>query len=187
VPRWGLVLVLVVLLGISVLLRDRVADRVQSPTVISDYRPDSTMENFTRWAMDEQGVPKSRLKARFMAHFPHDDSSEFEQPQVELYRTVGKPWHVIAESAWVDGSGDVMILYGEVTIWRENDDGSRLELITRDLKILLDNEYAETEHPVSLIDKSSVIDAVGMRADFSKNRIEFMDEVKSRHVPSKKG
>lgn len=184
--RWSLVFLLVLLLGISMLLLDRVANNVRPATVDSDYRADATMENFTRWAMDEQGLPKSRLTARFMAHFPHDDSSEFDQPRVELYRTEGKPWHVIAERAWVNGSGEVMILYGEVTIWRENDDGSRLKLLTRDLKVLLDNEYAETEHPVSLIDKSSVIDAIGMRADFSKSRIEFMDEVKSRHVPSKK-
>jgi LPS export ABC transporter protein LptC len=169
----------------SAWLLDSVDERQAAEQASADFEPDSTMENFVRWGMDLDGAPKNRLQAEFMAHFAYDDSSEFDKPEVELYRTEGSPWHVVAERAWVNGAGDVMILYGEVTIWRDNDDGSRLELQTRDLKVLLDNEYAETDHPVTLRDKVSVIDAIGMRADFSRSRIEFLDEVKSRHVPSK--
>lgn len=144
------------------------------------HTPDLYLDNFTTTTMDEFGRPRRRLQAVHMAHFPDTDTSELEQPYLVLYRPAGPPWHVKSERGWVSASGDVMLLLGRVHIWRNNDDGERdVDVRTRDLRVLPDSEYGETDKHAVIRTPSSESHGVGMRAFLNESRIELLSEVRT--------
>ena len=180
--RW---VVLVILLTSAVLtgwVLERFDDDKRVTRKTQDHDPDYYMENFVRTAMDAEGLVKDRLRADFMVHYPDDDTSELVQPRMEIYNGADEPWHVAAERAWVGSGNDVVLLYGEVEIWRAGAGGGRrLEVLTRDLRVLLHEDYAETDQPATIRGRTTVVKAVGMRANFGLNRIELVDQVRSRY------
>ncbi len=158
-------------------------DEGEGPRVArQSHDPDYYLEDFTQAAMGHDGAPLRRLAAASLVHYPDDDSSELVRPRLELYNEGPRPWHVVAERGWVSAGNEVLLLYGEVEIWRDDADGGReLELRTRDLRILPEEQYAESDHPTVIRTRNTVINATGLRADFGKRRLELVTRVRSRH------
>ena len=180
--RWVVLLVLLTSAVLTGWVLERYDDDKRVARKTQDHDPDYYMENFVRTAMDAEGIVKDRLRADFMVHYPDDDTSELVQPHMEIYNEADKPWHVVAERAWVGSGNEVVLLYGEVEIWRPGAGGERrIEVLTRDLRVLLQEDYAETDHPATIRSPNTVVNAIGMRANFGRNRIELVDQVRSRH------
>ncbi|MGH8565444.1 MAG: LPS export ABC transporter periplasmic protein LptC [Gammaproteobacteria bacterium] len=152
------------------------------------HEPDSYMEGFTRTAMDESGQVKTHLYAERMFHYPDDDSTRLTRPRIEILDD-GPPWYAAAETGFVDAKGEVVLLRGEVRIWRDNASGGRaIEVITTRMRVLPTVRYAETDDPVTLVTPESVTHAVGMRGDLRSNRLELLKQVRTRYEtrPSRK-
>lgn len=182
VDRWLLVLALLALAAGTTWLLDELDVGPQGPQLRQSHEPDYYLERFTELAMDAEGAPLRRLSAEFMVHYPDDDSSELVSPRLELYNAGSAPWHVIAERGWVGADGEVVLLYGAVEIWRDAADGHReIEVHTRDLRVLPDERYAESDNPTTIRNRTTVTHAVGMRADFQARRLELLSRVRSRH------
>ncbi len=180
--RWRILLFLVLLLVGSSWLLNFLDDDDAPVKKAERHDPDYFMENFTRTGMDKQGKAKNRLMADYLAHYPDDDTTELTKPRLQVFSDKGKPVHVVAERGWVTSGNDVILLYGEVRIWRDNDAGERmLEIITSDLKVLPDDEYAETDNAVTIISGTTITDAVGMRMKMKQQRMELLSEVKTRY------
>jgi len=157
---------------------DQSAPRAARP---QSHEPDSYMEGFTRTAMDERGHVKTRLYAERMFHYPDDDSTRLARPRIEILDD-GPPWYAAAETGFVDAKGEVVLLHGEVRIWREDAAGGRaIEVITTRMRVLPTTRYAETDDPVTLVTPESVTHAVGMRGDLRFNRLELLKQVRSRY------
>jgi lipopolysaccharide export system protein LptC len=155
-------------------------DSTLAPKLSHD--PDYFMENFTQTTLDETGAPRRRLTAQLLVHYPDDDSSELVRPALELYNGSPQPWRVIAERGWVSAGAEVVVLYGAVEIWRLDERGQRaLEVHTRDLRILTDDQYAESDNPTTIRSPTTTTHAIGMRADFGVRRLELLKEVRTRH------
>jgi len=146
----------------------------------SRHMPDFFMEDFTSTDMDDEGRPRRRVSAAYMAHFPDSDTNEFQSPRVTIFRTVGEPWHVVSERGWTSGAGDVMLLLGQVTIWRNGESGERsIEIETRDLRVLPESDYGETEEAVIIRTPTSVTRGTGMRAWLDESRMELLADVRT--------
>ena len=197
--RWAIVLVLLLLLVLTSWIHNSLQedDTVQ----IKDRgEPDSVMWEFKRTDMDENGLPKARLEADLMKHYPLDGSVELESPVMEIYNEdETPPWHVTAESGWLSGDGEKLLLYGKVYIWRDDaqsdskDDeevakeiAKEIELITTDLKILLNEEYAETSNFVMILSGQSKVTAVGLQANFKTRNLKLMKDVRGHYENSAK-
>ena len=75
---------------------------------------------------------------------------------------------------------DVMLLLGEVHIWRDGADGVReIDLRTTDLRVLPESEYGETDKPVVIRTPGSESRGIGMRAYLNQRRIELLSEVRT--------
>ena len=59
----------------------------------------------------------------------------------------------------------------------------KLEVITEDARILVDQSYAETDKPATLIGKRSVVNSIGMRAYLQEERMEFLSNVQTTIAP----
>ena len=144
---------------------------------------DYYVEDFTILSMDENGAPKNKLRAEYMAHFPHDDSIQLVRPSLEVYRDGRPPWYVTADSGRVTGDFEVVQLSGAVRMWRNNEAGMRdVEIITSDVRILPDLEYLETDRAATLRTNNTVMKAIGMRAYLEDNRLELLNQVRGHHV-----
>ena len=132
--------------------------------------------------MGEVGEVRNVLYADLVLHYPDDDSTELTRPRLEIYNGRDDPWYVIAESGWISSGNEVVLLHGEVEIWRTNDAGERtFEILTSELRVLPNEKYAETDDPATITSPTTVTTTIGMRANFAHDRLELLERVRSRH------
>ncbi len=147
--------------------------------------PDLYMENFVTTAMGPTGLPRRRVEAEYMAHFPDTDTHEFQRPYMIMYREQGEPWHVRSERGWLSASGDVMLLLGKVHIWRNNASGLKeLDIKTEDLRVLPEREYGETDKSVLITTPTTRTRGVGMKAHLAESRLELLSDVHTHYEPA---
>jgi len=146
--------------------------------------PDLTMEEFEVTTMGEDGTPLRRLSAAYMAHFTDTETKELTHPHLIVYRDESEPWHVASERGWVSAENDVLMLLGKVDIWHNSADGKReIHIETEDLRVLPEDEYAETALPVRLSTPESLTSGTGMRAFLGESRVQLLSEVKTMINP----
>ena len=186
--HWPSLIVLLVLAVLSGWILQRLDSGSAQPAPKIRHEPDYYMEQFSKLSMDVKGHLDSKLEAQFMVHYPDDDSTELVQPKLELYNGSTRPWIVVAERGWVSAKNEHILLYGPVEIWRYDDDGNReLELRTKDLRILADEDYAESDNPTTVRSPSSTTHAVGMQAWFRTNLVKLLKDVRGHHEVRKNG
>lgn len=185
--RWVPATVLLVLaIGSGWLLRQlQTTDEVQ--TGGPAHTPDFYLEEFTTTTMGESGKPDRVLKAARMVHYPDTDTHELTRPYMVLYHPERQPWHVESERGWVSAKGDVVLLLGKVHIWRDDEQGVlETEIRTRDLRVLPDSDYGETDKPVTIRAGRSESRGVGMRAFLDQDRLELLSQVHTVYEPKPK-
>mgnify|MGYP001811965215 CR=1 FL=1 len=147
-----------------------------------DHEPDYYIEHMVRRSMDETGAVRNILYADMVLHYPDDDSTELTKPRLEIYNGRQDPWYVIAETGWISSGNEVVLLHGEVEIWREGNEGERsFEVLTSELRVLPQEKYAETDNEATINSPSSVTTSIGLRANFAHDRLELLERVRSRH------
>lgn len=160
-----------------------------SETPASRHAADFFVENFVATTMDEKGRPRRRVTAQHMSHFPDTDTHELTRPYLEVFSEAQLPWHVKSERGWLSAKGDVMLLLGEVHIWRNAPDGTRkMDIKTSDLRVLPESEYGETDKPVTITTPRSQSRSIGMRAFLGQGRMEMLSQVRTiydRKAPSR--
>lgn len=178
--RWGPVLILLLIaVGSGWMLKELSDEEIVKPDA-SRHTPDFYMDDFSTTTMDESGNPKRRLMAEHMEHFPDTDTNEFEKPYLIIYHPTRPPWHVKSERGWVSGGNEVMLLLGKVHIWQDNEAGIReLDIKTRDLRVLPESQYGETDKPVVIRTQTTESRSVGMRAYLEQRRVELLSRVRT--------
>ena len=90
------------------------------------------------------------------------------------------PTLITAEKGWITSNNEVILLSGMVQlIDKDKDDKLKLQVDTRDVKILLDTNYAETEAEATITTRTAVINSIGIRAFLDQKRVELMNNVKA--------
>jgi lipopolysaccharide export system protein LptC len=186
--RWKLAFILVVVAGFSFWVLELLTeDNATKLSKLAHY-PDYYLENFSTLTMNQDGTPKNRLNAVYMAHYPDDNTSELHEPELEMYRIDRPPIMVTADNGWITSNNDVILLSGNVYLHQNDEFGElKVELIAEDARVLVDQKYAETDKPATLITKRSVTNSIGMRAYLQEQRMEFLNNVQTtiepRHAP----
>lgn len=86
---------------------------------LNRHDPDYYIENFTTTGMNEFGQRAYILQAERMAHFPDDDSALLDNPHLIEFNEDSAPRHTYAESGWLSGNGEDLLLEGKVKIIQE--------------------------------------------------------------------
>ena len=176
-------LILALLIGAAAgsawLLKWLSADSAKKIT-ITYHDPDYYMEDFTTLTMKEDGKPKNKLYAVYMAHYPDNDTTELLKPKMEIFRENKLPLYIAAEKGWVTGNDDIILLRGAVKMWEFDEQGkSTLEVNTTDVRVLLNDEYAETDQYATIVTANSKITGTGMRAYFPESRLQVINHEKT--------
>lgn len=150
VRRLILVLVLAAI-GIAAWWLRREAPEVAPTPVPDQRRPDYIADGLVVVTTDIEGRISRRLSTPQLRHYPDTDTNELEQPHLTVYRDDGPPWLAQAETGWVTGDGDEVLLRGDVRIDREGfADNPPTALRTRWLVVLPQSDYAYTHRFVEL-------------------------------------
>ena len=144
--------------------------------------PDSVMEGYRATMMSAEGAPRHRLWGEVLTHFPGDDSTELEQPRLLVFRELGEPWLLASEQGWVSGDGELVLLSGEVRIRREGSEAAGpVAVDTRDLRVLPEEDFAETDQPAVIATDELTMAGTGMRAYLKDGRLQILEKVRSRY------
>jgi lipopolysaccharide export system protein LptC len=145
------------------------------------HEPDYYLVDMVRHSMNEQGELESVLIADRVYHYPDDDSTELARPRMEIYNDTASPWQVVAERGTIKSGTELVLLHGKVEIWRLDDAGEReFEILTSELRVFPKVQYAETDKAATIKGSGSVTRTRGFRANFSHNRLELLERVRSR-------
>ncbi len=152
---------------------------------------DYSMRDFEVMAMDEQGRPRHRLRAVSMQHYMDDGSSILEQPELLLYRpttqlggqlTVER-WQLRAEQAHIESNGAEALLKGAVQVQHIDEKETVMqELLTRDLRVYVDQQRAESGAAVEIRERHGVTRAQGLKIDIKAGQIELLAAVRGEYV-----
>jgi len=182
--RWKPALTLLLLAAGSAWILNMLTGTDTTKTGQIRQDPDYYMEDFTTRTMEQDGTLKNILSADYMAHYPDNDTTELRGPRLEVFSEDELPINIVADKGWVTEGNEVVLLTGNVTFWQDDRDGLRkIEIITSDVRILPEQEYAETDKPVKLITRRTTVNATGVRAYFDESRVELLNNVQAKILP----
>lgn len=149
------------------------------------HDPDYFLKNFTATTMNSKGKPAYQVKADYLEHFPDDGSMKLQQPLFWFYENNIKSWSAQANEAIILHNSEKIHFKGDVVLKKIISAGKNktpMILTTEQLTIEPERNLAHTQVEIKLRKGNSHIQARGMRADMSKNTIEFLSKIRSHYV-----
>lgn len=141
-------------------------------------------DDFVVTTMTMDGKPARRLEASRMRHYLDDDTTELDSPYLKVFKTETPPWNVTSEQGWISSDGNLVLLTGHTVMDRKGSEShAPLHLVSSNVRIQPDQDYAETDEPVTVISGPNRIDSIGMQAWLREpNRFKFLSKVKGHYV-----
>jgi lipopolysaccharide export system protein LptC len=148
--------VLAMLAGFTFWLEHASRGEGSGPNPKLRHDPDFWVDEFMLRRFNLDGSIQHTLKAARMEHYPDDDSTEVSEPRVAYFRE-GLVTTVTARKGWLDKEGKHVRLNDDVRIVRADQDGTSTVVETSILNVIPDDEYAQTDAPVTITQGKSVI------------------------------
>ncbi len=147
----------------------------------SPVGPDFYLEEFRSVSMDAQGLPKEKLEAKRLTHYPSDGRTDFEQLSLTVVKPKDRYYVVRANTGSLLSGANSLHLLGDVNIRRYAQSKLASQMFTEELWVYSDDNIIRTEKPVRFVDDLGVINAVGIVADMNKQKIELMRQVRGKY------
>jgi lipopolysaccharide export system protein LptC len=184
---WLPLLPLFGLLGATYWLNQQVLPEPAKPDSSKRHDPDAIVENFSATKLNELGVPSFIMAATKMLHYPDDDSTTLEAPRITLLSSGQPAIHAVADRATISSNGDEMFLHDAVEVQREaSKKQDKLTLQTEYLRIVPDQDLADTDRAVTIVDAHDIVHATGMEMDSKTRILKLLSQVRSENVPNKR-
>ena len=150
------------------------------------HDPDAIMENFSATSLNDQGVPDFIMDATRLMHYPDDDSTTLDQPRITMLSPGQPAIHATAEHGSISGKGEDIYLRDNVKVLREaSAHQSQLTLQTEYLHISPDQNLANTDRAVTIVEAQNIVHATGMELNNKTRILKLLSQVRSEHVPNK--
>jgi lipopolysaccharide export system protein LptC len=163
---------------------------VQPPEIASNgksrHDPDYIAENFTVTRVGPDGVVRYRMKARRMQHYPDDDTTDLEAPNVINFRDGGITMTATSKTAKLSSNGDHVYLQDDVRLTRSAyQNHSELVMLTTWLHVVPDDGTAQTDKPVRIQDVTTLITSDGLEFDNKTRILKLLSNVRGRYEKAK--
>ena len=153
---------------------------------LADSLPDFIIRDFNSQQFNADGKLQYEMEANQLIHYPTNDATELDSPVLKFKSEVKGSWTVQSERGFVATDGNIVELNGNVLLTRQATPDDSVTMATETLYLHLDKEFAETTKPVIISSTNTTVEAVGMQADFTDNRLILVSKVRGRHeIPSK--
>jgi lipopolysaccharide export system protein LptC len=159
---------------------------VESVERVQRHDVDFVVENLSSTTLSEQGLPRFKLSAEKMWHYPDDETTHLQMPILTSYFSDRPPSHTSAKSGLIQSHNTDLQLYDEVQVVRQRGGLSGEQRFQTDyLHVIPENDYAETDHPVMMLSGKNSISAVGMELDNQARTVKLLSQVKAIHEPTR--
>lgn len=142
--------------------------------------PDYFMRGIDSRITDREGNISHRLTAESLFHYPENDLSELEQPDVTILGENRTSWRATALSGRIEGDAQQLLLQGDVRLRQHGE--NELNLQTDWLQIDTARHYAQTDAPVTLEGPSTRVHGIGMQAYGDEQRLLLLSSVRGRYA-----
>ncbi|XOZ34920.1 LPS export ABC transporter periplasmic protein LptC [Halomonadaceae bacterium KBTZ08] len=181
IALWGMVGL--VLLGLAVVviqeedpIRDTTASDLRGPK-----KPDGFVTHATFRSFDGEGRLNTRIRTRRAEQFQTEDRVTMDKPHAMLLgRNGGAPWFVSAHTGLYHPDATELTLEQDVRARHRS--AERGDVLILSERMTLDNNrrIVQTDAPVTLIDRSSVTQAVGMTGWINDRAFRLENDVSTR-------
>ncbi|MEO6422923.1 MAG: LPS export ABC transporter periplasmic protein LptC [Candidatus Nitrotoga sp.] len=179
-------LLLLLLLAVAYWLNQQVQPLPSTPDSSKRHDPDFIVSRFVATTLNEQGKPHFVMAAKKMLHYPDNDSTYLEAPELTSFDSEQPPVHTYANNGMVSGKGEEIFLHDDVKIVRTaSATQSEMTFTTSYLHVSPDRGLAITDQPVTLINGRNIVHAVGMQFDNKARIVKLLAQVKSEYVSDK--
>jgi len=182
----GLPLLLLLMLAAAYWLNQQIQPLPFTPDNSKRHDPDFIVSKFVATTLNEEGKPRFVMAAKKMLHYPDNNSTYLEAPELTSFDSDHPPIHAYANNGIVSGKGEEIFLHDDVKIVRTASSTQREMIFTTSyLYVIPDRGLAETDRPVTMIDGRNIVHAVGMKLDNKARIVKLLAQVKSEYVPDK--
>ena len=182
IALWGIVGVILVGLALLVAqeddpIRDTTATDLRGP-----QKPDGFVINATFRSFDTQGRLKARTHTRRAEQFQSEDRVTMEAPRAMLMpRGDGAPWFVRARTGLYRPDSATLTLKEDVRARHSNPERGDVLMLSKRMTLDNNERIVQTDAPVTLIDRFSRTDAVGMTGWIDKRAIRLENDVRGQY------
>ncbi len=159
------------------------------PTTASQLRHDVdySVDNFSAVTLNAEGQPRFTLAAEKLWHYPDDDSTHLQMPQITSLYADRPPTLTTAQTGMISSKGDDVFLYDEVRVVRPaSGDTGEQRFATDYLHVVPDRDWAETDQSVVVTSQYNILRAVGMELDNKARTVKLLSRVRATHEPIRK-
>jgi len=133
-------------------------------------------------ALNTEGQPRFTLLTEKMWHYPDDDTTHMQSPNLTNFFKDQAPTRIDALSGMLSSKGEEIQLRDDVRIFRPGKlPAQDQQFDTEYLRVLPDDGWAETNLPVVMFDRHNTINAVGMELDNEARTVRFLQQVRAVH------
>lgn len=183
---WSPLLPLLLLLGATYWLNQQVQPLPPQPDGRKRHDPDFMVSKFSATTLNEQGLPRFLMSAEKMVHYPDDDSTYLDEPQLTGLYADRSSIHASARKGEVSSKGEEVFLRDEVKLVRAaSATQSEMTFDTDYLHVIPDRDLMDTDRPVILADAHNIVRAVGMQFDNKARVVKLHAQVRSQYEPAK--
>ncbi len=186
----GVAGILAVVLGASVLLYYWAAPEKKVQDFVGPPRSGYVLTNFNLDSYNEEGKPAFKLIAPHLERREGDDSLYINAPDFVLPSTKEvdvPPWTGHSEYGWVNKDGSLLKLQGKVHMDRVAFATTQAASIdTSEVTAWPKENRLETAEAARIVQGTSTMNGVGMRANLDTKHLELLDAVHSTYQPRKR-
>jgi lipopolysaccharide export system protein LptC len=181
----GITLILMLALSVGLILQ---FSHNHSPNPSNQAeRPDTFVLQATYLHLDPNGHLQSKFFSPKVVHYAKDNRSEFASPHVIIYGQDGRPWVIDADHGQSQFGTQQIELWGNVKVQHfiTLQQQPELTLLTSRLKYFSDQQLAQTDQPVTILQPGMTVNSVGLKADLKSASVQLISNVKARYESKK--
>lgn len=178
---WKITVVIGLLAISGIYFLARVLVTVPAMETTTDNKPNAYAYHISTLSMDHEGIPKNKLYAEYMAHYLNENTTKFHKLKLQIFHPDRLPIIITAAKAQMHSDNEIILLQDDTKLVQPaTANNQQLEIMTSDVRFVIDQEYMETEQAVTIFSNGIVIESVGMNAYLGKNRLELLNHVHTK-------
>lgn len=170
---FSLILIIVACLSTILMLQNN--SRTIHPPSKLERSPNAFMINANYYEYNKLGYFHSHLSTPEIIHYAYKNSSHFQKPRLMVYTDKHIPWYTTADHGQSHGGLNWVYLWGHVVIHQpRRPSSSETTIKTSSVTLHPLQSSAETDQKVTITRPESIVNGVGMTADFKKGIITLL-------------
>lgn len=150
---------------------------------VLNARPDYVLRDYEITSLDKRGKESFTLRGPVLQREPADKTMTLQTPLFLVPDRSGKYWEVRAKQGTVPADGKQLDLRGTVHAASPAGVAPETRIETSQLSLFPQENRASSQTAVTVTRPGLTMRGVGMQADFDRQQVSLLSQVRTRYVP----